>query len=168
MGENSTSGANTGGVGSSSPYVVRNLGQPGQDKGLAQQSVRNPFKQASQASYTSVSGVKPGTVVLGSGHNSITTTMGTATSSAQSSKPAVRKVISKEQYAALVGLITLAQKHYRKIKMIEEAAQEITGEKDQFGHTADLVWEGAGDNSDDAATKATEELIDRLNIGVTK
>jgi hypothetical protein len=48
------------------------------------------------------------------------------------------KTITREQYLQLLGLRTLATRHYASIKEIEEAARAITGD-DDCGHTDDIL-----------------------------
>lgn len=65
--------------------------------------------------------------------------------------------ITREQYYALTGLLTLARQHNAALDTIKNAAAQITGELDSdMGHTADAVY--SGDSAD--------ELLEKLEITV--
>jgi hypothetical protein len=70
----------------------------------------------------------------------------------------MKKTISQDDYLRLVGLLTLAADHRKALEDIERSARAITGEQDDYGQTADVVWGG---------TKYTAaRLLDVLDITV--
>jgi hypothetical protein len=67
--------------------------------------------------------------------------------------------ITRAQYLQLVGLLTLAQRHYVTLREIERAACEITGEEfNEGGHTGDEIYTDGPPDADD--------LLRRLGIAV--
>lgn len=64
------------------------------------------------------------------------------------------KVITRGQYAQLLGLQTLAVMHNRFLKDIEQVALEITGEDTDLGHTSDWLYE----------SRSLKDLFKLLNL----
>jgi hypothetical protein len=75
--------------------------------------------------------------------------------------PTMCTTISRTDYLKLVGLMTLAAGYSAKLRDIERAAAEITGEPDQgsgyYGHTSDTAHDREPD---------VDYLLERLGITV--
>lgn len=69
------------------------------------------------------------------------------------------KIITKTQRLQLEGLLTLADKHRRALEDIEEAAHQITDEREFGGVTFDAVANGSF---------AVDEVLRKLKIIVTE
>ncbi len=67
------------------------------------------------------------------------------------------ETISQDEYLKLIGLHTLAAYHRKSLHDIQQAAQSITGETEDGGHTDEFIW------SDNPGIDA---LLKRLNITV--
>ena len=50
------------------------------------------------------------------------------------------KTISKEQHLQLIGLMAIGKHHNDMLESIVKSVREITGEKDEFGHSADMIY----------------------------
>lgn len=71
--------------------------------------------------------------------------------------------VSRADYCALIGLLTLARGHNRALDDIERAMLGITGEGREIGgsHTSDAIYERDGD-----PRQAVDALLGRLNLAV--
>lgn len=53
-----------------------------------------------------------------------------------------KDTLTRAEYLQLLGLLTLAKRHYMTIESISHAAQALTGEDNQHGVTDEAVWTG--------------------------
>ncbi|RJP48781.1 MAG: hypothetical protein C4586_08705 [Anaerolineaceae bacterium] len=72
----------------------------------------------------------------------------------------MKTIITKQQFTELVGILALADHEMKILNTLNDAAHAITGEKDDWGHTADAIWD---DNLRDA-----KKLLRKLKIIVKK
>lgn len=66
------------------------------------------------------------------------------------------KLISKNEYHRLVGLMALAERHNKTLVELEAAAREITGEVDDMGHTSDAIY----------GNTSVDELMKRVDLRI--
>lgn len=67
------------------------------------------------------------------------------------------KQITKPKYFQLVGLLALASTYNAKLKDIEKAAMEITGDEEN-GHTSDAIY--CDYSADTLCEKLSVEVLD--------
>lgn len=70
----------------------------------------------------------------------------------------IQKTIPKADYHALVGLLYMAKLYGGKMTDIIEAIRVITGDEEEFGHSADAVY----------GAESPGWLMERLGIAVEK
>jgi hypothetical protein len=68
----------------------------------------------------------------------------------------MKKSITKTEYQALIGLLTIAKEHTNALNSIEAAMRKITGEKAKYGHCGDAIY----------SNYPADELLGKLEIRV--
>lgn len=74
-----------------------------------------------------------------------------------------KEIITRNEYLQLVGLVTIADQHYRQQREIERAMLEITGAEED-GHITDLLYSDEGIPGLDQALKWLNIAVEQAEV----
>jgi hypothetical protein len=78
------------------------------------------------------------------------------------------KQIGNDKYVQLVGLLTIANFHTRRVDEVKLAACEVLGIGDEGGTDGDHVGDAIWGNPTDDPVASVRQLLDRLGVEVLK